>query len=135
MKQEEELYTIHDFHKFFKKIKKEVLKTFIYEYSDSQDFIEKYDEDLLTSDIIQYDCRRYLIFDEENQQYHIFKGDIERVIKAVYKELVEQVLNKLVDEGKLELCWDKRTNNFIWRQLGSDKRGRRRSKKEGRRRF
>jgi hypothetical protein len=46
----------------------------------------------------------------------IFKEDIEKIIKNVYKELVEKILNKLVDEGILEMCWDCDKMEVIWKK-------------------
>jgi hypothetical protein len=44
------------------------------------------------------------------------KKDYEAVILRVYKNLVCKILNKQVDMGVLELCWDKKECNFIWRK-------------------
>ena len=131
---EQELHIFTDLKKFMTKIKHEAMKTFLVTFENATEFIEKYNEDLLTYDIINHECQRYLLFDKN--KYYIYKGDIERLVKQVYKQLVEQVLNKLVDEGKLELCWDKEEMNFIWRPVKEkqyDRSGR--YKKKGRRRL
>jgi len=46
----------------------------------------------------------------------IFQEDIEKAIKTLYKELVEKVLNKLVDEGILEMCWDPEKMEILWKK-------------------
>ena len=131
MKQDE-LKTIRNLEGFIGRVKIEALSTFMITYQKSSKFIEKYDEDFLSRDIIEYESKRFLLYNEELQAYNIYKGDIERVIKAVYKELVEQVLNKLVDEGELELCWDAEEKNFLWRHAKGKNRGRRYKKESGR---
>lgn len=134
MKQDQEIHIFTDLDNFMTKVKHEALKTFLLTFENANEFIEKYNEYLLTYDIINHECQRYLFFDGPN--YYIYKEDIERLIKRIYKELVEQVLNKLVDEGELELCWDKKEENFFWRPVKENIYGRcGRYKKKGRRRL
>lgn len=130
MRQEKEIHTFSNLEHFMIKIKHEALKTFLMTFENASEFIEKYNQDLLTYDIIKHECHRYIFYEDSN--YLIYKQDIEIVVKNVYKQLVEQVLNKLVDEGELELCWDKEDNNFFWRPVKEKQHGRRSKKKGGR---
>jgi len=130
MKQDHEVHIFSNLNQFMVKVKHEALKTFLITFQNASDFIEKYNDDLLTYDIINYECQRYLFI--EGPDYHIYKSDVERLVKQLYKQLVEQVLNKLVDEGELELCWDKKEENFFWRPVKEKQDGRsRRYKKKG----
>jgi hypothetical protein len=99
---------------FIHNIKKEAIKTFLLSYKESDVFINKYDSNLLSDNDIEYEMKPYLIV--KNYYYYINYEQIENILKAVYQQLVYKILNKLVEEGILEMCWDVPLMNFIWRK-------------------
>ena len=100
---------------FYLEIKKEALSCFVQTYKESMDFIKCYKDESLPLDEIEFECRKYIITEIGGKKC-IMKKDYEAVILRVYKNLVCKILNKQVDMGVLELCWDKKECNFIWRK-------------------
>jgi hypothetical protein len=99
---------------FVHNIKKEAIKTFLISYKDSEVFISRYNDKLLSDSDIEYEMRPYLVI--KNYGYYIDCEQIEPLLKDVYQQLVYKILNKLVDAGILEMCWDDSLMNFIWRK-------------------
>lgn len=95
-------------------LKKDAIRTFLISYKDSVDFLAKYNDDLLTYKDIEFASKRFIIL--LDNEYYIDKEDVNLLIKELYNQLVFKVLSKLVDEGKLELCWDDERLDFIWRK-------------------
>lgn len=131
MKQEE-LCRFKNLVIFLETIREDAIRHFLLAYDNASEFIEKYDIELINYDTIKYLCKRYI---RNYEGITILKDDYERSLREVYKELVEQVLNKLVDEGTLELCWNSKEKTFFWREVQENRDGRRRYKKENRRRL
>jgi hypothetical protein len=99
---------------FIHGIKKEAIKTFLMSYKDSEVFISRFDDNLLSDADVEFEMRPYLTI--KNYGYYIDREQIELLLKDVYKQLVYKILNKLVDAGVLEMCWDDTLMNFIWRK-------------------
>ena len=99
---------------FIHNIKKEAIKTFLLSYKDSEVFISKYNTGLIKDDDVEFEMRPYLVV--KNYGYYIDSEKIETLLKDVYQQLVYKILNKLVDEGILEMCWDQDLMNFVWRK-------------------
>mgnify|MGYP005853863595 CR=1 FL=1 len=129
--QQKELCRFETISFFVEKIKQEAIEYFLLTFENAMDFIEKYYDSLLPYDIIIYQTQKYFLHDKG---VVLFKQDYEKALKCVYKELVEEILNKLVDEGTLELCWDKHNKTFFWREV-EEKTSDGRIKKKGRRRL
>jgi hypothetical protein len=117
MKYQQETYNIHNINYFRNYVKKEATNTFLVSFSKSKEFIELYEESLLTDDLVKIECNKHIFINPDNSEdLLIFNEDIEKIIKALYKELVEKILNKLVDDGILEMCWDAEKMEIIWRK-------------------
>jgi hypothetical protein len=99
---------------FIHEIKKEAIKTFLLSYKNSEVFLNKYDNKLLSDRDVEFELRPYLVI--KNHCYYIDYEQIDTLLKVVYQQLVFKILNKLVDDGILEMCWDSLTMNFIWRK-------------------
>lgn len=106
---------------FYKEIKKEALLCFVTSYRDSTDFIKTYKDSFLPLEEIEFECRKYIIIDN-NGLYSILRKDYDKMVLRVYKNLVCKVLNKQVDEGVLELCWDTTNCDFMWRKKRKSKK-------------
>jgi hypothetical protein len=100
---------------FLQEIKKDVLATFLTAFSESQDFINVYDESLLTMDIMEFWLEQFSIVRNGGDFYMILK-DRERLRLCLYKELCEKVLNKLVDAGVLVMMWDNKKKRIFWKK-------------------
>ena len=100
---------------FLHEIKKDVLATFLTAFSESQDFINVYDESLLTMDIMEFWLEQFSIVRNGGDFYMILK-DRERLRLCLYKELCEKVLNKLVDAGILVMMWDNKKKRIFWKK-------------------
>jgi hypothetical protein len=67
--------------------------------------------------MIEHECSKSIFINPETPyDVVIYEDDIERIIKVLYKDLVEKILNKLVDDGILEMCWDDSKMEIIWRK-------------------
>jgi hypothetical protein len=109
------LDTLNIYHlkKFLISIKKEALKSFCFSFLD-EDEAQDFDFDIVSLDEIRWLISCY--FEWNNNALCIKKINIEKSIRDTYKYIVYKQLNKQVDEGKLELCWDRRKKEFFWRQ-------------------
>jgi len=110
----ETLQKIDNLPEFIHDIKKEAIKTFLISYKDSEVFINKYDKKLLSDNDVEIEMRPYLIV--KKYEYYIDSEQIDSLLKDVYQQLVFKILNKLVDENVLEMCWDADLMNFMWRK-------------------
>lgn len=97
-------------------IRIEATNTFLMTFQNTKEFIDTFEDTLLTDKIVLYEANRYIFENPEGENWLIYHEDIEKVIKIVYKELVEKVLNKLVDEGILEMLWDTDKMEVIWKK-------------------
>lgn len=117
MKYQQETYNIHNITYFFNYVRKEATNTFLMSFSKSKEFIELYEDSLLTDEMVKLECNKHIFVNPENSEdFLIFCEDIEKIIKVLYKELVEKILSKLVDDGILEMCWDSEKKEVIWRK-------------------
>lgn len=100
---------------FLQDVKKDVILTFLTAFSESQDFINVYDESLLSMDIMEFWLDHFSIVRNGNDFFMILK-DRERLRLCLYKELCEKVLNKLVDNGILVMMWDNKKKRIFWKK-------------------
>jgi hypothetical protein len=111
----EAMLKIVDREAFLCDIKKDVIATFLTAFSESQDFINVYDESLLSMDIMEFWLEHFSIVRNGGDFYMILK-DRERLRLCLYKELCEKVLNKLVDNGVLVMMWDNKKKRIFWKK-------------------
>jgi hypothetical protein len=117
MKHQQEVHKINNRIYFLNFVRKEATNTFLVIFQKTQEFIDIYEECLLSDDLIQFEANKYIFENPDNpSQLFVYEDDIEKIIKNIYRELVERVLNKLVDAGILEMCWDNKLSEVIWRK-------------------
>jgi hypothetical protein len=49
-----------------------------------------------------------------SEDLYVLKNDIARIIHLVANDIISFALNKIVDKGIMQLCWDKKAKDFIW---------------------
>lgn len=122
---EEELKEIDDIEDFLLYIKTESFKVFLTKmlsvsidiYKDDEvvfaeseaRFIEERLDDL---EVLK-DIERYII--DANEKLYIHKEDAVMVIASIANDMLSKFLNNLVDLGILQMCWDPKNNEFLWR--------------------
>ena len=52
--------------------------------------------------------------DFQTEDLYVFKNDIGRIISLIANDIVSFALNRMVDKGFMQLCWDKKAKDFIW---------------------
>jgi len=72
------------------------------------------EEDLPVA-IIMQEIRRFVFYDNEENETYILKINIDDIIKTLANQIIANFLGRLVDKGILEMCWDSKFNEFIWR--------------------
>lgn len=74
------------------------------------------DDKLLPERILDSEIDKFIILDEhDNSKGFIMMIDINRLILSLTNEIISKHLNIMVDEGIMEMCWDKNRCEFIWR--------------------
>jgi len=61
------------------------------------------------------EIRRFVFYDNEENETYILKINIDDIIKTLANQIIANFLGRLVDKGILEMCWDSKFNEFIWR--------------------
>ena len=107
------LQVIDDLEEFKFSIRNNVFKTFLLTFLKSNTLLKHYDEDLLTTDIIDFWTNQYI--KRKKSIYYIYDSDVIKLEKEIYTEFVEIVLGKLVDDGILEMCWDSDIGSVVWK--------------------
>jgi len=100
---------------FLADIKKDIISTFLSSFSESQDFINAYDDSLLTMEVMEFWLTHFSLVNGHDKFYILLK-DRERLRLYLYKELCERVLNKLVDDGILLMMWDNKKHRVFWKK-------------------
>lgn len=96
-------------------IKKDVITTFLTAFSESDDFINVYDESLLSVSVMEFWLDHFSIV-RNGEDYYMLIKDRERLRLCLYKELTEKVLSKLVDNGVLLMMWDNKKKRVFWKK-------------------
>lgn len=114
MEDEQSVKTISDINNFKHRLRSSVYQTYFTIFSDDPDFQDCFDEKLLKHDVICFWIDYYTMVDSAGT-LTIYNSDIARLEMALYKELVQSILSKLVDMGKLIMCWDNDRMRVIWK--------------------
>lgn len=72
------------------------------------------DDEDLPLDVIMYELRRFVFYGNEKETF-ILKHNIEDIIKSLANHIIAKFMGRLVDQGVLDMCWDSKFNEFIWR--------------------
>jgi len=72
------------------------------------------DEDL-PHDVIMFELRRFVFYGADSKEPYILKYNIEDIVKTLANHIISKFLGRLVDQNILEMCWDSKFNEFIWR--------------------
>jgi hypothetical protein len=75
------------------------------------DFIDSF-----SPDILDFELKKFLKINK-NDEFTIYRKDINKLVVSLSNEITSHILSKLVDSGKLALCWDKIEKNFIFYPL------------------
>lgn len=108
------LQVIEDLEEFKYSLKSHVFKTFLLSFMHSEFFLDQYEEDLLTEEIICYWVKKFII--KEHGNFAIYDSALLKLEKELYKEFVESIMGKLVDKGILLMCWDSDTEKIVWKK-------------------
>lgn len=57
----------------------------------------------------------YLFSDNDEDRFYMMSKDAHNILQSVTNRLIYMLLNNLVDNGVLEMCWNTKTNDFMWR--------------------
>lgn len=109
------LLKICDKKAFLRGMREEIVKAFTVAFFDRHEFLDVYDDTLLTDEVMGFWFDRYSMMKHSDTFFIMIKGR-ERLRMCLYKELCEKVLNKLVDMGKLEMLWDNRKKRVFWKK-------------------
>jgi hypothetical protein len=105
---------VEDIERLKERILQETINIFTSSYAESILFINSR-TDLISIDDVTYELNNHISYTDG--VYYVDYDEIDNfVIKSLYNTLVVRVMNKLVDDGILELCWDGVTSNFVWRK-------------------
>lgn len=107
------LQVIESLEEFKISIKNNVLKTYLLTFLKNNTFLSKYDEELLTDQIISYWANQFI--KKKKTIYYIYDSDLIKLEKEIYKDYVERILGCLVDDGALDMCWDSDLQTIVWK--------------------
>jgi len=74
----------------------------------------------ITEEKLRFYSNRFLFakmtkeLDFQSEDIYVFKNDIGRLITLIANDIVSFALNKMVDKGFMDLCWDNKAKDFIW---------------------
>ena len=118
------LFRVKDIRSFKEYVRRQVWKKFcgkIHDCFDDEDddsILNKQEltEEELPQDILDCEIEKFVVQDEfDRNKGYILKADIARLITSLTNELISNHLNSMVDIGVMEMCWDDKKCEFIWR--------------------
>jgi hypothetical protein len=112
------LQVIEDITEFKISVRNNVFKTFLLSFIHNEFFLDQYEESLLTEQIVDYWVKQFV--KEEHGHFAIYDSKLIKLEKALYKDFVEAIMGKLVDDGFLQMCWDTDLNQIIWKKKEID---------------
>ena len=112
-----DMIKITDKKSFLHGVKQEVIKTFVIVFSDSTQFLNAYDESILSQEVLEFWLNHHAICKTSGGEYYILVKERERLRICLYKELCEGVLNKLVDAGILQMLWNNKKKMIYWKEI------------------
>jgi hypothetical protein len=74
----------------------------------------------ITEEKLRFYSNRFLFakltkeLDFNSEDLYVYKSDIGRIITLIANDIVSFALNKMVDKGFMDLCWDGKAKDFIW---------------------
>jgi hypothetical protein len=74
----------------------------------------------ITEEKLRFYSNRFLFakltkeLDFNSEDLYVYKNDIGRIITLIANDIVSFALNKMVDKGFMDLCWDSKAKDFIW---------------------
>ena len=88
-------------------------------FNEPEKYIDTWDasdSDEISDDDIFEELIPYLYPDENNiDKFYMLSADAQTILGEVTNRLIYIFLNQLVDAGSLEMCWNKESNDFMWR--------------------
>jgi hypothetical protein len=74
----------------------------------------------ITEEKLRFYSNRFLFakltkeLDFNSEDLYVYKNDIGRIITLIANDIVSFALNKMVDKGFMDLCWDSKAKDFMW---------------------
>ena len=74
----------------------------------------------ITEEKLRFYSNRFLFakltkeLDFNSEDLYVYKTDIGRIITLIANDIVSFALNKMVDKGFMNLCWDSKVKDFTW---------------------
>lgn len=115
MENDQSVKSIPNISEFKHRLRTNVYKAYFTIFSSDPDFQDCFDETLLTNEILCF-WLEYYTFIDDNGIISIYDLDFEKLEMELYKEFVQAILLKLVDEEKLLMCWDNDRMRVIWKK-------------------
>lgn len=112
------LQVIEDIEEFRCSVKNHVFKTFLLSFLHNDFFLDHYEEDLLTEEIVEYWINQFVT--KEQGFYAIYDSKLIKLEKELYKDFVEAIMGRLVDQGYLTMCWDSDIEKVVWKKNNID---------------
>lgn len=88
-------------------------------FGDPKKYIERWeepDEDDLSEEYVFDELVPFLHPDEKDRKkFYILALDAQKILGIIANKLLYTFLSQLVDEGVLEMCWNSKSNDFMWR--------------------
>ena len=108
------LQVIEDIEEFKCSVREHVFKTFLLSFLRNPIFIAQYEEELLTEEMVEYWVFQFI--DAEQGYFAIYDSKLTKLERELYKDFVEAVMGKLVDDGILSMCWDDEIEKIVWKK-------------------
>lgn len=119
MKKESKIITISNLQEFVNDIKINAFNITLSKLLNNKFLFDNISDDYIDSfspNILDFELRKF-IKTNQNDEFTIFKKDINKLIISLSNEITSHILSKMVDNGKLSLCWDKTSKDFVFYPL------------------
>lgn len=110
------IFQINNLDEFVEEIKQKTFKLYLSMYEYWDDFIYVHDESKLTDKVVLFWVSQFTITSGDGSNT-IGMIEYEELLKNVYKEYCQIMMNKLVDSGYLSLVWDNKKKIVYWKKL------------------
>lgn len=119
MNEESKIIHIGNLQEFVDNIKVNAFNITISKLANNKFVFDNLRDDFIDSfspDILDFELKKFLKINK-NDEFTIYRKDINKLVVSLSNEITSHILSKLVDSGKLALCWDKIEKNFIFYPL------------------
>ena len=96
----------------YKELHKEAIFMLFSSILDADMYME---ESILSYEDLKWLLDKYITLNKKHK-ICVSKENLDIMVREIYKYALCRILNKQVDEGIVELCWDKKKKDFFWRK-------------------